>query len=125
MRPINAVTISGNLGKPAETYTTRNGKGMATFSVAVNMSTKTAEGWATKTTWVPVVWYGDEAADAAPRLGKGQPVIVYGRLNMNEWDDKSGNHRQTLELVADHVAIVDRIRKPEQEPAVWDDDLPF
>lgn len=120
MRPINAVTISGNLGKPAETYTTRNGKGMATFSVAVNMSTKTAEGWATKTTWVPVVWYGDEAADAAPRLGKGQPVIVYGRLNMNEWDDKSGNHRQTLELVADHVAIVSR-----KEPEVWDEDLPF
>ena len=125
MKTINAVTISGNLGKPAEVRTTRNGHSLATFSVAVNMSTKTAEGWSTKTNWIPVVWYGDEAADHAPRLGKGQPVIVYGRLNMNEWDDKNGNHRQTLELVAEHVAVVDRVKKGEQDPAVWDADIPF
>ena len=131
MKTINAVTISGNLGRPAETRTTRNGKGLATFSVAVNMSTRTAEGWSTKTNWIPVVWYGDEAADAAPRLGKGQPVVVYGRLNVNEWDDKNGNHRSTVEIVADHVAIVERVRKPESDdqaderPAVWDADIPF
>jgi len=124
MRPVNSVTISGNLGHDAELRTTKTGKNVVSFSVCVNAYSKRGDEWSTKPNWVPVVWWGDEAADAVPRLTKGRTVVVVGRLNQNEWT-ANGEKRSRLEIVADSVHPVDKAPKAEEQPAVWDEDIPF
>lgn len=132
MQAINAVTISGNLGRDAESRTTRTGKQVVTFSMAVNMPKRDGDGWTTKANWIRVVWYGPEAGDRAPLLVKGAGVVVHGSLNENTWEGRDGNKRRDVEVVAKQVAIMGGVKNDDQNddrtdgtPDVWDEDIPF
>ena len=117
-KTINSVAISGNLGRDAELKTTRNGKPVVSFDLAVTSARKDGDGWATKANWVPVTWWGDEAADKAPLLVKGRGLVIHGRLNMNEWE-QDGQRRRKLEVVAESVILA------EKKDDLYDADIPF
>ena len=53
------------------------------------------------------VW-GRQAEALHQYLSKGKPVLVEGRLKMEEWDDRDGNKRTTAVIVADNVRFLPR-----------------
>ncbi len=53
------------------------------------------------TTWFRVTLWGRQAETASQYLTKGRPVYIEGRLRMEEWTDKDGRARNTLEVFYD------------------------
>lgn len=61
-----------------------------------------------KTSFFNCVAWRNLAEDAANVLEKGMRVVVTGRLEQRSYEDKEGNNRSIIELVADEVALSTR-----------------
>lgn len=100
-----STTVVGSLGSDPELRFTQNGTAVANFSVAQNERRKTASGeWEdAEATWVPVTVWGKMAENVADTLGRGDRVVVTGRLREHRWENDSGDKRSRLELTADEI----------------------
>lgn len=100
------VTIIGNLtADPELTYTT-TGQGKLSFSVANTHVWYDAAGEKQeKTSYFNVTAWRYLAENSARTLEKGIGVVVYGRLEQRSYEDKEGNKRSIVELVAEEIAI--------------------
>src|SRR5262249_60315530 len=59
-----------------------------------------------QTEWHNIVAWG-RLADLSKRfLSKGRQVYVEGRLRTREWDDRDGNKRRTVEVVATNMVLL-------------------
>ena len=94
--------IMGYLGKDPESRTTKDGKSMTSFSVAVS------EGYGDKkkTTWYRVTVFGRQAEACNQYLHKGNVVLVDGSLSLNEYTDKNGQNHASLDLLAGNVTFM-------------------
>ena len=91
---LNRTCITGRLGRDPEVRFVNSGKAVCNLNVAVSGS-KDSTTWITVTVW-------DKAAEAcAEYLHKGSRVAVSGRLEQREWQDREGNKRTVIDLVAD------------------------
>ncbi|OBI23231.1 hypothetical protein A5714_05295 [Mycobacterium sp. E2462] len=89
------------------------------FRVASNSRRRTADGgWEPgNSLFINVNCWGKLVTGVGAALGKGAPVIVVGHVYTNEYEDRDGNRRSSLELRATAVgpdvsrAIV-RVEKP-------------
>lgn len=61
-----------------------------------------------KTSFFNVVAWRNLAEDAANVLEKGMRVVVVGRLEQRTYEDKDGQNRSVVELVADEIALAAR-----------------
>jgi len=61
------------------------------------------------------------AASVAKYCQKGKRVSVSGRLNENRWEDKDGNKRSQLEVIAHSVGFLDSAKDdtPADDKAPW------
>lgn len=104
---INRVTITGNLTADPDLRSTGGGTPVCSLRVAVNGRRKDQSGnWVDKPNYFNVVVWGAQGQNCANYLSKGRPVAVDGRLDWREWQDKEGNKRQTIEIVADTVQFL-------------------
>lgn len=127
-------TITGNLGRDAENRTTKTGKKVSSLSLGTTPRIKVnGEFTDGETIWITVtVW------DHLPEMlfCKGQLVMVTGQIKQTSYE-KDGVEKQRLEITADNIGVVHRVKR-EAEPAadIWssspqsasvapDDDLPF
>jgi len=95
----NKIIIVGNLGKDPELRYTPQGAAVCNFSVATNEKKKDKSGeMQDVTTWFRVTLWDKKAEIASKYLTKGSPIYVEGRLRIEEWTDKDGNNRYTLEV---------------------------
>lgn len=100
------VTIIGNLtADPELTYTT-TGQAKLSFSVAnTHVWYDQAGEKQDKTSYFNVTSWRYLAENSARTLEKGVGVIVYGRLEQRSYEDKEGNKRSIVEVVAEEIAI--------------------
>jgi single-strand DNA-binding protein len=106
--------ICGNVGKAPELRQSKSGKPMCRFSVA---STKKTEGREPVTTWVSVLCFDEQAEQVAERVGRGDRVIVTGRLEVETYE-KDGVERTSVNILADDVGLSLRWgKKPAQQTA--------
>lgn len=134
---LNKVMLIGNLGADPEVRATPGGAQVANFRVACAETWKDASGQRqTRTEWVTVVAWRQQAEIAAKYLRKGSKVYVEGRLQTRQWEDKqSGGKRYATEVLCDRFMMLDgrpQDARPEShgidgypEQAGGDDDLPF
>lgn len=108
---MSTITVSGRLTHDAELRFTPSGRAVLNMSIAENHSRKTDAGWEeTGTSYYRIVrWAGAtsqvEVEAIASSLGKGDRVLVTGRLVARTYADKStGEARSTTELIADEIA---------------------
>lgn len=95
----NKIVIIGNLGKDPELRYTPSGDPVCSFSLATNEKRKDKNGELQDiTTWFRVTLWGKRAEAANNYLIKGRPVYVEGRLRVEEWTDRDGKARHTLEV---------------------------
>jgi single-strand DNA-binding protein len=103
----NKLIVVGNLGRDPELRYTPQGTPLCTFSIASNERRKTSTGeQQDMTTWFRVTVWGRQAETVAQYLTKGKSVFVEGRLHVEEWTDKEGKPRYTLELNASDVQFI-------------------
>lgn len=126
---MNVVSIIGRLGRDPESRKTGSGKSVANFTIAVD----DGFGERKKTSWIPVVAWEKTAELAEQYLAKGSQVAVEGRLQQRSWQDKDGNNRSVLEIVANRLDFLTKAdksgaRNQDQDfdtPQIADEDIPF
>ena len=96
---INNVTVTGRATKDTEVRTTTSGKEVATISLAVN-------GMNEEVNFFDVVCWGKTAEIAGKFVQKAKQVAVSGRLQQRKWQDKDGNNRYSVEIVANQVKLL-------------------
>lgn len=105
---INRVTVTGNLTADPSLNTLPSGTTVCDLRVAVNGRRKDNESgqWVDKPNYFNVKVWGAQGENAAKYLSKGRPVAVDGRLDWREWQDKEGNKRQSVDIIADTVQFL-------------------
>ena len=135
---MNTVMLIGNLTRDPELRTTQSGVSVCTFSIAVNRNFTNSAGEREADFINITVWRGT-AENCAKYLSKGRKVAVVGALQSRTYDDKEGNKRYTLDVVADDVEFLSSRSDSESAPAApkaahkkpvadlepVDDELPF
>ena len=97
----NKITIVGNLGRDPELRYTPQGNAVCNFSMATNEKRRDKNGELQDiTTWFRITLWGRQAENASKYLQKGNAVYIEGRLKLDEWTDREGNPRQTLDVTA-------------------------
>lgn len=137
----NKIILVGNLGRDPELRYTPQGTPVCSFTVATNEKRKDRAGEAQDfTTWFRVTLWGRQAETASQYLTKGRPVYIEGRLRLEEWTDRDGKQRYTLEVHATDMQFIgggrgddapytgSKAAPADQAPAeaeLSDDDIPF
>lgn len=119
-------TIVGNLGKDAEAFTTKSGKGGVKFSVAETV------GWGDdkKTQWVNCTLWGERGNKLLQYLTKGNKIVVFGDVSVREYQDSNGCSRWSLDCNVGDVTLVGSKQESASSSSapsapVADDDIPF
>ncbi len=101
---LNCAVIMGRLTATPELRTTGTGISVTSFSVAVDRNFVKA-GEERQTDFINVVaWRG--TADFVTRFfTKGQMIAVQGSIQTRNYEDKNGNKRTAVEIVADNVSF--------------------
>lgn len=95
----NKIILVGNLGKDPELRYTPAGDAVCDLSIATTERKKDKSGeYQDATTWFRVTLWRKQAENAAKYLAKGRQVYIEGRLGLEEWTDRDGNTRQTLQV---------------------------
>ena len=105
---INRVIITGNLTSDPELRSLPSGTSICKLRVACNTRRKdnsTGE-WVDKPNYFDVTVWGAQGENCARYLSKGRPVAIDGRLEWREWQDKEGNKRQGVDIIADSVQFL-------------------
>jgi single-strand DNA-binding protein len=104
---INRVILTGNLTRDPELRSIPSGTAVCGLRLAVNTRRKDSSGeWTDKANYFDITVWGAQGENCARYLSKGRPVAVDGRLEWREWEDKEGNKRQSVEIIADSVQFL-------------------
>ena len=97
----NTVTVVGNVTRDPELRFTPGGAAVASFGLAWNRKGQNDE---EIVSFFDITCWRGLAENVAESITKGSRVVVYGRLDQSSWEDKEGNKRSKVEIVADDVA---------------------
>jgi len=108
MASLNKVILAGNLTRDPEVRYTTSGKAVADLGIAVNESYKdtATDEWKEKPVYIDVVVWGRQAETSGEYLTKGAPVLIDGRLQLDQWENKEGEKRSKLRVVASRVQFL-------------------
>lgn len=93
---LNQCIFEGRLVADPELKRTPSGMSICNFKIAVDKTIK-KEG-KPSTLFMPVTFFGSVADNCAKFLRKGRPVIVIGRLDVDEFQDKGGERKSVIFL---------------------------
>ena len=109
MANFNRVILVGNLTRDPELRHIPSGTAVTDLGLAVNHSwtDRNSNQKNEETTFVDVTCWGRTAEIACEYLRKGRPVLIEGRLKMDEWDDReTGQKRTKLKVVCDNLQML-------------------
>lgn len=106
MASYNRVILVGNLTRDIELRYTPGGTAVMDNALAVNDRRKAASGeWVEETTFVDVTFWGRTAEVASEYLSKGSPVLVEGRLKLDQWET-DGQKRSKLRVICERMQML-------------------
>lgn len=135
MPSLNKVILMGHLGRDPDLRYTGSGKEVANVSLATN----DGYGDNKKTTWHNLLFWGKQAEVLAKYCGKGDTILVEGRIDKSKYTDKQGAEKEKVEVVVSSLTMIKTSGKDKDEespssskpPAAsgggddFDDDIPF
>ena len=131
MRNQNLVVLNGRIGGDIVLKQTQAGKSFCSVNLAVAFDKKTE--------WFTVVFWEKNAEVLEKYAKKGSFIEITGRLTVNEWEDKEGNKKSRVEIIANWMQLLDKKedsgdrpnhheeqkRNGYQKQSRSDDDIPF
>lgn len=140
MASYNRIVLMGNLTRdPQLSYTPAN-TAVCKFGIATNRKWKDREGNAREDVcFVDCTLFGRGGEVFNQYMSKGRPVLVEGRLTLNQWTTPEGDKRSKHEVLVDNFQFVGgggRERDgdyaggssgsaTDEPPPPTDDDIPF
>ncbi len=105
----NKVILMGNLTRDPEVRYTSSGTAIAKLGIAINRYWSNKDGQKQEeTTFVDVDAFGRQAETIGQYLKKGRPIMVEGRLKLDQWDDKqTGQKRSKLGVTLENFQFLD------------------
>jgi len=122
----NRITIVGNVGRDPEERMLPSGDQVTDVSVATTERRKDGD----VTTWFRVSLFGKAAETAGQYLRKGGYVYVEGTLALRVYTGRDGQQRQSLEVRARDLRLLDKREDRAEVPVTTPadgalDDVPF
>ena len=109
MSSFNRVILMGNLTRDPQVRYTPSGTAVTDIGLAINRTwfDKTTQQKREDVTFVDVTLWGRQAEVAGEYLSKGRSVLIEGRLQLDQWDDKeTGQKRSKLKVVCENMTFV-------------------
>ncbi|OUU19611.1 MAG: hypothetical protein CBC13_12200 [Planctomycetia bacterium TMED53] len=105
----NKVFLAGNLTRDPELRMAGQSS-VVTLGIASNRTFRRTGSQESEkeTTFVDVDVWGRQADTCNQYLSKGSGVLIEGRLKLDQWQDKDGNNRNKLKVVAERVNFFPR-----------------
>ncbi len=126
---INNAIIMGRLTANPELRTTNTGKSVTSFTVAVDRNYDREQ-----TDFINIVAWNKTAEFIERYFRKGSMIAIQGSIQTRNYEDKNGNKRTAVEVVADNVSFCgDKKSTTTEQPAQQSfddfeddgDELPF
>lgn len=119
MANFNKVILAGNLTRDPELKYTPMGTPIASFGLAINRKWKSETGEMKEdVTFVEVSAFRREAELIGQYMKKGRPLLMEGRLKLDQWEDKNTHQKQSkLKVVLERFTFIDS-RGPEGSASV-------
>ena len=96
----NTVTVTGNVTRDPELRFTSAGTPLCNFGVAWNRRNQNGDDEAM---YFEVTCWQSLAENVAESIGRGDRVVVSGRLNFSSWETEAGEKRSKVDITADDV----------------------
>ena len=96
---INCWNVAGRLTKDADFSVTQKGTSMSKFRMAVNDRRND------DTLYLNVLCFGKMAEALKEHLKKGRLVGVQGKIKVDDYQDKDGNPRNSVCVMADEISL--------------------
>jgi single-strand DNA-binding protein len=133
MSSMNHVILIGNLTRDPESRTLASGQTVTDLGLAVSDNYKDKDGkLVERTCFTDIVVWGKQAELCQQFLKKGAPVLVEGKLQLDQWKTESGEKRNKLRVKAIRVQFLGRTagtdttrNKPAAEPEEEFEPTPF
>jgi single-strand DNA-binding protein len=108
MASFNKVILMGNLTRDPELRYTPKGMAVAKVGLAVNRTWRSESGeQKEEVTFIDVDIWGRTAENVGQYMRKGSPILIEGRLKLDQWDDKqTGQKRSRLGVTAETVQFL-------------------
>ena len=110
---LNHITIMGRLTRDPELRRTGSGIAVASFTVAVDRDFGGRDGGERETDFIDCVAWRQTGEFVSKYFTKGSMIVVSGRLQIRNWNDKDGNKRRSAEVVADNCYFGESKRSSE------------
>lgn len=99
---LNVVAIMGRLARDPEMRQTTTGKNVASFRIACDRGRRDVNGQS-QADWLDVVAWDRIAEFICKYFQKGSLIVIDGRLQTRQYQDKNGQNRTAVEIVANNV----------------------
>lgn len=108
MASLNKVFLLGNLTRDPDLRSLPSGQAVCELGLAVNRRYTSSTGEAVEEPcFVDVVVWGRSAENCKQFLEKGSQVMIEGRLQLDQWEDRNGGgKRSKLRVVAEQVQFM-------------------
>ena len=105
MASFNRVILVGNLTRDVEIRYTPSQLAVTEIGLAVNDRVKKQGEWGDEATFVDITLFGRTAEVAGEYLSKGSPVLIEGRLKLDQWEQE-GQKRYKLKVVGEKMQML-------------------
>lgn len=141
---MNKAILIGNLTRDPELSETKDGIAVCRFSIAVNRYIRAGE---SQTDFFNIVAWRGLGENVAKYCKKGQKVAIVGSIQVRNYEDRDGNMRTAIDIIASDVEFISSLnnnandrdfttndisstntrseKKVTLQPIDDDDDIPF
>ena len=115
----------GRIGSDPKSRETKNGKAMATTTLAVDVTAYNADD--PQTLWLGLVAFGD-VAERLSRVRKGDSVSVHGVLTQKPYETSQGEQRDGFSLLVESMVCArPKVgkKRSSQKRTTYDNGVPF
>ena len=98
---MNKIEVVGRLTKNPETRFTKEGKGITTFTLAVNNSKD-------DTTFIKITTFAGTSDLVSKYCSKGDLILVDGMIKNNNYEDKEGNKHFEYVFIGNRIEFLSR-----------------
>lgn len=101
---LNVVVLMGRLVADPELRTTQSGLSTTTFRIAVDRN-YAPQGQQRQADFITVVAWRQAAEFVCKYFQKGSMIAIEGSLQTRQYQDKNGNNRTAVEVVANNISF--------------------
>ena len=104
---LNVVVLMGRLVADPQLRQTPQGTSVASFRIAVDRNFA-RQGEQRQADFIDIVAWRQQDEFVSKYFQKGSPIVVEGSLQTRQYQDKNGNNRTAVEVVANQINFVPR-----------------